>query len=121
MGDHVHLQQVFLNLILNAIDATMAGPDERRRLLVSTRSIDGHVEVAIEDAGPGIAVDLASIFEPFVTTKADGMGMGLSIARSIVEAHGGRLTAHNNSGHGATFRFAVPLTRPERIAGRASG
>jgi signal transduction histidine kinase len=111
----VHLQQVFLNLILNAIDATAAMPEERRRLRVYTRSIGGQVEISIEDMGPGIAGDPSAIFEPFFTSKADGMGMGLSVARSIVEAHGGRLNAQNNPGTGATLRFTVPLTRPERI------
>jgi signal transduction histidine kinase len=115
MGERVHLQQVFLNLILNAIDATAAMPEERRRLRVYTRSIGGQVEISIEDMGPGIAGDPSAIFEPFFTSKADGMGMGLSVARSIVEAHGGRLNAQNNPGTGATLRFTVPLTRPERI------
>jgi signal transduction histidine kinase len=115
MGERVHLQQVFLNLILNAIDATAAMPEERRRLRVYTRSIGGQVEISIEDMGSGIAGDPSAIFEPFFTSKADGMGMGLSVARSIVEAHGGRLNAQNNPGTGATLRFTVPLTRPERI------
>jgi len=114
MGDRVHLQQVFLNLILNGIDAAMAMPADRRRLMVRTRSAAGHVDVSIEDSGPGIAVDPASIFEPFFTTKTNGMGMGLSIARSIVEAHGGRLIAENNPAHGATLRFALPVAPDQR-------
>jgi len=114
MGDRVHLQQVFLNLILNGIDAAMAMPADRRRLMVRTRSAAGHVDVSVEDSGPGIAVDPASIFEPFFTTKTHGMGMGLSIARSIVEAHGGQLIAENNPAHGATLRFALPVAPDQR-------
>jgi len=109
-GDRVHLQQVLLNLVLNGIDAMTTTPADRRRLTVRTSSANGHVEVSVKDTGRGIPADaLSRIFEPFFTTKEDGMGMGLSIARSIIEAHDGRLVAENNAGAGATVRFSLPV------------
>ncbi len=112
MGDRVHLQQVILNLMLNGMDAMADVPADQRWLFVRTRSANGHLDVAIEDRGQGILLDPTSkIFEPFFTTKGEGMGMGLSIARNIVEAHGGRLSAENNAKSGATLRFTVPLAR----------
>jgi signal transduction histidine kinase len=107
-GDRVHLQQVLLNLLLNAMDAVAGLPPERRRVRVSTSESDGEVRLAVSDSGPGIPPDrLSEIFEPFYTTKSSGsgMGMGLAIARSIVDAHGGRMAAHNNAGAGATVWF----------------
>ena len=109
-ADRVHLSQVLLNLIMNAIEAVNAGEGLQRRV-----SIEAHVdedrccEISVTDTGPGIPPDqLDRIFEPFVTAKANGMGIGLSISRSIVEAHGGRLWAENGA-RGATFHFTVPL------------
>jgi PAS domain S-box-containing protein len=110
-GDPVHLQQVLLNLLLNAMDAVEEVPAARRKVTVrAQRHGDGEVEVAVADTGPGIAPEsLGRLFEPFFTTKANGMGIGLSISRTIIEAHGGRIRAENYPGEGATFRFTLPL------------
>jgi PAS domain S-box-containing protein len=111
-GDRVQLQQVLLNLMMNAIDAMKGTPGSGRRLLVRTESSEGMVRVAVRDSGTGIpAAQLEQIFEPFYTTKADGMGMGLAIARSIVRSHSGRLLAENNPGGGATFTLALPTVQ----------
>jgi signal transduction histidine kinase len=109
--DPVHLQQVILNLVLNGMEAMAYLPEEKRRIVVRTAPGDnGTVEVAVADSGPGIPVDrLPKLFEPFFTTKKEGMGMGLSIARTIVEAHHGQIWAENNSGGGATLCFTVPV------------
>jgi PAS domain S-box-containing protein len=108
-GDRVHLQQVLLNLILNGMDALNDAGLEDRRVMVCAR-VDGAqtVEIAVSDTGHGIAAGkLGNVFDPFFTTKPDGMGMGLPISRTIIEAHGGRLWAENNDGAGATFRFTL--------------
>jgi signal transduction histidine kinase len=112
-GDRVELQQVVLNLLVNAMEA-MAGADGGRRVVVRTAGgEEGMVLVTVQDAGAGITAG-ADIFEPFYTTKADGMGMGLSIARSIVQAHGGRIWAENGPCGGATFLFTLAsATAPE--------
>ena len=109
-ADRVHLSQVLLNLIMNAIEATVAAQAARGNVLVEAHAgADGWCEVSVSDSGTGIPQDqLDRIFEPFVTAKATGMGIGLSISRTIVEAHGGKLWAEN-SARGATFRFTVPL------------
>jgi PAS domain S-box-containing protein len=109
-GDKVHLQQVVLNLLLNGMEALAAVPPSERRLFVHTTVRDGEVQLAVIDTGPGIPPELLrDIFEPFCSTKRDGMGIGLSIARSIVEAHGGRIMAENGPTGGATVRFALPI------------
>jgi C4-dicarboxylate-specific signal transduction histidine kinase len=113
-GDRVQLQQVLLNLIVNAIEA-MSGIDERRCELTIVSAADGPDAVSIEvrDTGTGLDPERAThLFEPFYTTKAEGIGIGLSISRSIVEAHGGHLSATANVPHGAVFRFSVPLEEP---------
>jgi signal transduction histidine kinase len=111
MGDRVQLQQVVLNLIMNASEA-MSGVEGRpRELIISTRPADVEkAQVSVKDSGVGLdAQEKERIFEAFYTNKNEGMGMGLSISRSIVENHGGRLWAEPNDGPGATFFFTVPL------------
>jgi signal transduction histidine kinase len=113
-GDSVQLQQVILNLMLNAFSAmSETGLDGARRLVVRTRSSDeSHVLIEVQDSGTGIAVDqLESIFDPFVTSKPEGLGMGLSICRSIIERHGGTISARNNPDRGATFAITLPAVR----------
>lgn len=109
-GDAVQLQQVAINLAMNALDAVAARPvGERRVTLRAAAREDGRVELAVEDTGPGIeAANRGRIFDPFFTTKPSGMGMGLSICRSIAEAHGGSLRAEDAPGGGALFRFTLP-------------
>ena len=109
-GDRVQLQQVILNLIINAVQAMSGMSEGPRELLISTGQAepDG-VLVAVQDSGPGMAPEmLERLFEAFYTTKAGGLGLGLSICRSIIEAHGGRLWASANVPHGAIFHFTVP-------------
>ncbi|MGC1576105.1 MAG: sensor histidine kinase [Beijerinckiaceae bacterium] len=109
-GDRIQLQQVILNLILNGIDA-VAEPTNGKRYVVgyTGRSQNGSVEISVSDSGPGIPADkLGHVFEPFFTTKQQGMGVGLSIARTIVEAHGGRIWAENQTTGGAIFRVNLP-------------
>jgi signal transduction histidine kinase len=114
MGDRVHLQQVLLNLLMNAIDAVATMPTERRRVRLWSTQADGEVRLAVTDSGIGIPADrISAIFEPFYTTKSvgSGMGMGLAIARRIVDAHAGRIAAENNSDGGSTVWFTVPIPR----------
>lgn len=113
VGDRVQLQQVILNLLLNASDA-MAGVDDRARLLVVHTERDGanHVCLHVRDTGIGLDPDrVTDVFEPFYTTKLGGMGIGLSISRSIVESHQGRLWAASNDGPGASFSLSIPCGR----------
>ena len=110
-GDRVHLQQVLLNLILNAMDALNLTSLEGRRVSLAAQ-LDGlqTVGISVADTGPGIPREmLAQIFDPFFTTKPNGMGMGLGISRTIIEAHGGQLSAENTSSGGASFRFTLPV------------
>jgi signal transduction histidine kinase len=110
-GDRIQLQQVILNLTMNAIEAMSEVSEGSRQLLVSTSEAEsGAVLVAISDTGPGLSqANVERIFEAFYTTKSSGLGMGLSICRSIVEAHGGRLWATANQPHGAVFRMMLPV------------
>jgi C4-dicarboxylate-specific signal transduction histidine kinase len=109
-GDRVHLQQVLLNLILNGMDAMADGAKNGRLLTVRADAAkDGNVEVAVSDNGAGIPADkVEHLFEPFFTTKANGMGMGLAISQTIIEAHGGKIWGGNNAGRGAVFKFTLP-------------
>ncbi|HXV80590.1 MAG TPA: PAS domain S-box protein [Candidatus Binatia bacterium] len=111
LGDRVQLQQVVLNLMLNAFDAMKDCPVNDRRVVLRAEQADaGGVRVAVRDCGVGLSGSkLDKIFHPFYTTKRDGLGMGLSISRSIVEDHGGRLWAENNPDRGATFYFTLPV------------
>jgi signal transduction histidine kinase len=112
-GDPVQLQQVVLNLTVNAIDAMSEIPRAERKVAIRTARVRNLAEVSISDAGPGIPPDkLKEVFEPFFTTKAHGMGMGLSIVRTIVEAHTGRIVAENQADGGAVFRVTFPLAKP---------
>jgi PAS domain S-box-containing protein len=112
-GDRVELQQVALNLLLNALEAMKDRPAEDRQVVVQVEA-DGSrmVKVSVRDRGAGLGDDVERVFRPFYTTKPDGLGVGLSISRSIVEAHGGHLWAENNPERGATFCFTIPAARP---------
>lgn len=115
MVDRVQIQQVILNLVRNAIDAMAEHP--RRELTIATATVDdGMAMVSVTDTGPGVnETAAAKLFQPFVTTKATGMGVGLSISRTIVEAHGGRIWTEPNPGGGAIFRFTVRLAPKEAL------
>ena len=108
-GNRVQLQQVMLNLIVNAIQAMSGVAEDRRDLLISSEATEEGARVGVRDTGPGLRPDsLPHLFESFYTTKPDGMGIGLSICRSIIEAHRGRLWATGHSSQGALFQFAIP-------------
>ena len=117
-GDRVQLQQVIINLVINAIQA-MRGVEGPRELDISIEhNRSNEVHIAVRDTGPGVnAENLPHLFEPFYTTKPDGMGMGLSICRSIIEDHGGRLWLQENDPRGALFQFTIPV-KPERESDR---
>jgi signal transduction histidine kinase len=109
-GDRIQLQQVILNLVMNGIDAMSDMPSENRIISIRTSRLENFAELSVSDRGPGIPEDkLKEIFEPFFTSKAEGMGMGLSIARTIIEAHQGLILARNRCHGGASFRIKLPL------------
>jgi signal transduction histidine kinase len=107
-GDRVQLQQLILNLLLNGIEAMDPVTDRSKRLLIRSMRDDDSVLVEIRDSGVGLK-DPDTVFDAFFTTKQTGMGMGLAICRSIVQAHNGRLWATSGEGPGATFSFTLPL------------
>lgn len=121
LADRVQLQQVLLNLVINGCDAMSGMPVGARRLTVSTaRGPAGDVQITVSDMGTGIAEDqLTEIFEPFVTFKGSGLGLGLSICRTIAEAHGGTVHAANNPGGGASFLISLPVARGDQKASAA--
>jgi signal transduction histidine kinase len=110
LGDRIQLQQVILNLVANGIDAMKDTPNEDRVISIQTSRVEKFAELSVSDLGPGIPEDkLKEIFEPFFTSKAEGMGMGLSIARTIIEAHKGLISAKNRDHGGASFTIRLPL------------
>ncbi len=119
-GDRIQLQQVILNLLRNASDAMVGVHERPRQLLIRTEREDGdRVRVTVRDAGVGLdPQSMDKLFDAFYTTKSDGMGIGLSVSRSIVERHHGRLWAEPNDGPGATFSFSIPRA-PETITDAA--
>jgi two-component system sensor kinase FixL len=111
LGDRVQLQQVVLNLVLNACDAMDETSPRERALILETATDDKCVDVAISDCGVGIPVNqLNAVFEPFVTFRPQGLGLGLAISRSIVISHGGQITAENNLDRGVTLRCRFPIS-----------
>jgi signal transduction histidine kinase len=129
-GDRVHLSQVLLNLLMNSIHAVQSCPLDARRIVIEARAnyAKGEVEIIVRDSGPGIPDNMIDeVFKPFFTTKSEGMGMGLALSRTIIEAHGGRLwTDHMSQQGGAVFRFtlqrvveprpaSLPVTNPDRM------
>ena len=109
-GDRVQLQQVVVNLLHNAFDAIQQGSSASRTVQVGSQRCESDVQVTVRDHGPGIPQQtLDRLFEPFNTSKPQGLGMGLSISRSIVNLHGGRMWAENHSDGGATFSFGLPV------------
>jgi signal transduction histidine kinase len=117
-GDKVQLQQVILNLTMNAIEAMSTVVGESKVVLISTANSESDgVIVGVRDSGPGLdPANIESIFNAFYTTKADGLGMGLSICRSIVEAHGGKLWATTDTPRGAVFQFSLPVEQSQHAA-----
>ena len=116
LADRIQVQQVLLNLIRNALEAMQEAP--RRELIVATRAepTAGVVEVTVSDTGPGIAAEIADrLFQPFVSTKQHGMGVGLSICRTIVESHGGRIGVDSRPGQGTVFRFTLRAVNQEEL------
>jgi signal transduction histidine kinase len=117
-ADKIQMQQVLLNLLINGIEAMNAASNSRggeKRLSIETRKIEADkILIAVNDSGAGlVSEEIENIFEAFYTTKTEGMGMGLSISRSIIEAHGGRIWATANDEKGATFQFTLPVETHE--------
>ena len=115
-GDAVLLQQVLVNLMVNAMDAMAETPPGRRYVTIRGEVRRADVEVSVRDTGPGLPADITSrLFTPFVTTKPHGLGIGLAIVRTIVEAHGGSISARNNPDGGATFTLTLRLSDAREI------
>jgi C4-dicarboxylate-specific signal transduction histidine kinase len=119
MTDHVQLQQVLLNLIVNACDAMEANPPEERILTLTTSVVQDEVHIGVLDCGIGLPADVETLFQPFHTTKHGGLGMGLSICRTLVTSHGGRLWAERRPERGAAFHVALPVASED--AGSTAG
>jgi signal transduction histidine kinase len=115
IADRIQLQQVILNLVINGIEAMQPVADRPRELVIRTCQDEARqIVVTVKDCGVGLAAENAGrLFDAFFTTKSSGMGMGLPICRSIIGAHGGRLSASGNAGPGATFEFTLPLTQED--------
>jgi signal transduction histidine kinase len=112
VGDRIEIQQVLINVVLNALDAMADRLEEQRTVVVSVENVSDRADVTVRDRGHGIAPEhLPRLFDPFFTTKRDGMGLGLSIARTVIEAHGGRVWAENGPGEGAVFHVELPAAR----------
>jgi two-component system sensor kinase FixL len=112
--DRIQIQQVIINLVRNTVEAMARSP--RKEVLITTRRAGRMIEVEVADTGPGIAVDhMESLFSEFMTTKSEGLGLGLPISRTIVEAHGGAIRAGNRPEGGAAFVFTLPRARPKRV------
>jgi len=112
LADRIQLQQVILNLVVNGIDAMRDTSSENRIISIRTSRIDNYAQLSVSDRGPGVAEEqLNEIFQPFYTSKAEGMGMGLSIARTIIEAHNGLIWAKNRDHGGASFKVKLPLVQ----------
>jgi signal transduction histidine kinase len=108
-GDPVLLQQVIVNLVMNATDAMAETPPARRRVIINVSATPKDVELCVRDTGPGLPADIVDqLFAPFVTTKSHGLGIGLTIARRIVDAHRGTIAADNSTEGGATFKITLP-------------
>jgi signal transduction histidine kinase len=110
-SDPIQLQQVLLNLVINAFDAMRDTPISNRKVAIATQpNEDGTVRISVRDYGLGISEEMRDrLFDPFFSTKTEGLGMGLAIVRSIIESHGGTITAENADGGGARFEFVLPL------------
>jgi two-component system, LuxR family, sensor kinase FixL len=115
LADRVQIEQVLLNLLRNAMDAMEAANSKRRSIIVEVRRNSKQaIEISVADSGPGVAAEVTdTIFEPFITTKPFGMGMGLSISRAIIESHGGSLRMVRGAHSGATFVFDLPTVEAE--------
>ena len=120
-GDQVLLQQVLVNLVMNAMDAMAETPPARRHVTIRSEVRAADVEVSVRDTGTGLPAQInGTLFTPFVTTKSHGLGIGLTIARTIVDAHGGTIDAHNNPEGGATFTVTLRRSETPGIRSRAS-
>jgi C4-dicarboxylate-specific signal transduction histidine kinase len=117
-GDSIHLQQVLINLLLNSLDALRDTPEDRRHIAVgAARSDEAMILISVEDNGGGFEPgQLQDLFVPYYTTKPDGIGLGLSISKTIIEAHGGRIHAENRPAGGARVWFSLPVAKEEDAA-----
>jgi signal transduction histidine kinase len=121
VGDRVQIQQVVLNLVRNALEAMADMPRQLRRVVIRTQRDGPDTAVSVSDAGPPISEAVfAALFKPFHTTKSDGLGMGMAISRSIIQAHGGRIWAERNADRGLTVHFTLPCSQPTTGEGQPS-